>query len=33
MYYNPELLEDLFDVSEVFDKARPTPVPNSGWGM
>jgi len=33
MYYNPELLEDLFDVSSVFDKARPTPVPNSGWGM
>jgi peptidoglycan/xylan/chitin deacetylase (PgdA/CDA1 family) len=33
MYYNPELLEDLFNVDEVFDKARPTPVPNSGWGM
>ena len=33
MYYNPELLEDLFDVESVFDKARPTPVPNSGWGM
>ena len=33
MYYNPELLEDLFNVEEVFDKARPTPVPNSGWGM
>lgn len=27
MYYNPELLEDLFDASEVFDKSRPTPVP------
>lgn len=27
MYYNPELLEDLFVVEEVFDKSRPTPVP------
>lgn len=27
MYYNPEMLEDLFDASEVFDAARPTPVP------
>ena len=27
MYYNPELLEDLFDAKEVFDHARPTPVP------
>ncbi len=27
MYYNPELLEDLFDASSVFDKSRPTPVP------
>ena len=27
MYYNPELLEDLFDVSEVWDSDRPTPVP------
>ena len=27
MYYNPELLEDLFVASEVFDPARPTPVP------
>ena len=27
MYYNPELLEDLFDVKSVFDPARPTPVP------
>lgn len=27
MYYNPELLEDLFNASEVFDKSRPTPVP------
>ena len=28
MWHNPELLADLFEVSEVFDKARPTPVPN-----
>lgn len=27
MYYNPEMVEDLFDAGEVFDKARPTPVP------
>lgn len=27
MYYNPELVEDLFDASAVFDKSRPTPVP------
>ena len=27
MYYNPEMLEDLFNAGEVFDKARPTPVP------
>lgn len=27
MYYNPELVEDLFDAKAVFDKARPTPVP------
>lgn len=27
MYYNPELLEDLFDVKDVFDPARPMPVP------
>lgn len=30
MYYNPELLEDLFDAAEVFDKSRPTPVPPMG---
>ena len=30
MYYNPELLDDLFDASEVFDPARPTPVPEMG---
>ena len=23
MYYNPELLEDLFDVKDVWDDARP----------
>lgn len=27
MYYNPEMLSDLFDVSQVWDPARPTPVP------
>ena len=27
MYYNPELLQDLFDVNAVWDNARPTPVP------
>lgn len=27
MYYNPDMLEDLFDVSEVFDPSRPVPVP------
>lgn len=27
MYYQPELLEDLFDVKSVFDPVRPTPVP------
>ncbi len=27
MYYNPEMVEDLFDASSVFDPARPTPVP------
>lgn len=27
MYYNPELLDDLFDVKDVWDDARPTPVP------
>ena len=26
MYYNPEMLADLFDVSEVWDDSRPTPV-------
>lgn len=27
MYYNPELLSDLFDVNSVWDSSRPTPVP------
>ena len=27
MFHNPDRLNDLFDVSEVFDPARPTPVP------
>ena len=27
MYYNPDMLCDLFDVSEVWDDSRPTPVP------
>ncbi|MDO4339460.1 MAG: polysaccharide deacetylase [Eubacteriales bacterium] len=27
MYYNPELLEDLFDAGSVLDAARPLPVP------
>ena len=27
MYYNPEMLDDLFTTSQVFDSARPTPVP------
>ena len=26
MWYNPEMLDDLFDVGKIFDKARPTPV-------
>lgn len=26
MYYDPEMLSDLFDVSEVWDISRPTPV-------
>ena len=32
MYYNPELLSDLFDASEVFDSSRPTPVPPMNGG-
>jgi len=27
MYHQPEKLADLFDVSKIFDPARPTPVP------
>ena len=27
MYYNPDMVADLFDVSSVWDSARPTPVP------
>ena len=27
MYYNPQMLEDLFDVEQAWDAARPTPVP------
>ena len=30
MYYNPEMLSDLFDASAVFDPSRPTPVPPMG---
>lgn len=26
MWYNPNMLDDLFDVEKIFDKARPTPV-------
>ena len=28
MWWDPELLEDLFDVEAIFDPARPTPVPS-----
>lgn len=27
MYYNPDMLSDLFDVDAVWDSSRPTPVP------
>ena len=33
MYHNPEKLTDLFDVDQVFDPSRPTPVPSNGSGM
>ena len=33
MYHNPTKLRDLFDADQVFDKARPTPVPSIGSGM
>ena len=33
MYHNPTKLRDLFDVDQVFDENRPTPVPSVGSGM
>ncbi len=33
MFHHPEKLEDLFDVSKVFDSSRPTPVPPLSGGM
>ena len=30
MYYNPDMLDDLFDTNLVWDKDRPTPVPPIG---
>lgn len=30
MYYDPELVEDLFDAGEVFDSVRPVPIPPMG---
>lgn len=33
MYHNPDKLADLFDVEDVWDDARPTPVPTVGSGM
>ena len=30
MYYNPELISDLFDAQEVFNSDRPAPVPPMG---
>ena len=30
MYYNPELISDLFDAQEVFNSDRPVPVPPMG---
>lgn len=33
MYHNPDKVADLFDVENVFDKNRPTPVPTIGSGM
>ena len=30
MYYNPELLSDLFDAQSVFDPSIPVPVPTMG---
>ena len=33
MFHHPEKLTDLFDVNEVFDPVRPTPVPPLSGGM
>jgi hypothetical protein len=33
MYHNPTKLSDLFDVEQIFDGSRPTPVPSIGSGM
>lgn len=33
MYHHADKLKDLFDVENVFDKSRPTPVPTVGGGM
>ena len=33
MFHHPEKLEDLFDVSKVFDSTRPTPVPPLSGGL
>lgn len=30
MWYNPDMLDDLFDVDSVWDNSRPTPVPPIG---
>ena len=30
MYYNPEMLSDLFDVDAVWDRSRPAPVSAKG---
>ncbi len=33
MFHHPDKLSDLFNVSDVFDSARPTPVPPLSGGM
>ncbi len=33
MYYYPDQMKDLFDVEDVWDDSRPTPVPQIGNGM
>lgn len=33
MYHHPNKLSDLFEVEDVFDDTRPTPVPSVGGGM